>query len=108
MQGQDVLYPPELLGDEAPSLGNGTCLGHAIAVCEAAVAISSPMIGKHVLSVLARLRFALNKSSSAVDISGAAEASLIMLHELMKVDPDSKSVLVGKVSPPLSPNAPRR
>ena len=92
-----MLYPPESLGEDAPSLGIGTCLGHAVAVCEASVEFSSPMTARRVLGVLARLRLALNKSSSAVDVSGAPEASLIMLLELMKVDADSKPALVEKV-----------
>ena len=95
-----ALYPPERLED-APDLGDATCLGHGQAVCKAAIneydpAKMTPMMSKRAAATLARLQFIAGGGGAGVVLEDKEETQLMMLLEVMALDRDGKDQWVHK------------
>ena len=110
--GQDALYPPENIED-APALGDSTCLGHGQAVCKAAIndydpAKMTPMTSKRAAATLARLQYVGSGGGSGVVLEDKEETQVIMLLEVMALDKDGKAGWVEKAMGllPSCPNNP--
>ena len=104
----DALYPPETL-EEAPALGDATCLGHGQAVCKAVIDEYFPdkmsaMMSKRAAATLARLQFI----GGGVSPEGKEETQLIMLLEAMRLDKEGRPGWVAKAMQvlPECPNNP--
>ena len=107
-----ALYPPDTLED-APALGDATCLGHGQAVCKAAINEydpdkMTPMISKRAAATLARLQFIAGGGGAGVVLEDKEETQLMMLLEVMALDKDGKAEWVDKAMGvlPSCPNNP--
>ena len=107
--GEPCEYPPPGMAAEAPELGDGSCLGHGVAVCQRAAALATPMVAKRVLAAQVRLEAARGggPASFKAPADAPAEARLVMLLEAVRIDEEGRAGRVAEAAaliPEAGPN----